>query len=53
MIFDVEYYLEEVIGYFVDWGYRYIVFINYDLQILDVRYLNISFIIVVYLNVDK
>lgn len=36
MTFDVEHYLEEVIGHFADWGHRYIAFTNYDLQILDV-----------------
>lgn len=53
LTFDVEHYLEEVIGHFADWGHRYIAFTNYDLQILDVRYLNILFIIVAYQNADK
>ena len=41
MTFDVEHYLEEVIGHFADWGHRYIAFTNYDLQILDVRHLKL------------
>lgn len=53
LTFDVEHYLEEVIGHSADWGHRYIAFTNYDLQILDVRYLNIPFIIEDYQNADK
>lgn len=53
LTFDVEHYLEEVIGHFADWGHRYIAFTNYDLQILDVRYINIPFIIEDYQNADK
>lgn len=36
LTFDVEHYLEEVIGQKADWGHRYVSFTNYDLQILDV-----------------
>lgn len=40
MTFDVEHYLEEVIGQKAEWGHRYISFTNYDLQILDVSILS-------------
>ncbi|XP_060075439.1 uncharacterized protein LOC132555113 [Ylistrum balloti] len=36
MTFDVEHYLEEIIGHTASWGHRYVAFTNYDLQILDV-----------------
>ncbi|KAK3092662.1 hypothetical protein FSP39_005589 [Pinctada imbricata] len=36
LTFDVEHYIEEVIGHLAEWGHRYVAFTNYDLQIIDV-----------------
>ena len=41
LTFDVEHYLEEVIGQKAEWGHRYVSFTNYDLQILDVSNLKL------------
>ncbi|GAB1599487.1 DDB1- and CUL4-associated factor 15-like [Argonauta hians] len=34
---DIEHFLEEVIHTVAEWGHRYIAFLNYDLQLLDVN----------------
>ena len=37
MTLDIEHYLGEAIRTIAPWGSRYLSFINYDVQIIDVR----------------
>lgn len=37
LMLDIEHFLEEVIHNLAEWGHRYIAFLNYDLQLLDVN----------------